>query len=224
VRLPLADDAAPTSERPTIGAVTLRTASAAAPDPAAPPPEPVSTSGPAAAPAAFSAPDAAPMAGDIAPAAESPSAGLAAALEPQLSASAPPSLAPVAQSATPAVDPTSQLRRDLADALAAFGALLKQALASETIEVATYAGDDPGGARYDAAQGGFVGAGAPHILTRVGPAGDVATYVARRDGKVDENLADLHGALAQQAQAQRAELIAALAASAGELIAALKTL
>jgi hypothetical protein len=139
----------------------------------------------------------------------------------------------VAQPAPPATlsiapppdgDPATQLRRDLADALAQFGALLTRALAAETIEVATYAGDDPGGARYDAAEGGFAGAGAPDILTRIGPAGDVATYAARRDGAVDAALAELHGKLAQQALAQRAELLTGLAASAGELLAALKTL
>jgi hypothetical protein len=105
-----------------------------------------------------------------------------------------------------------------------FAGLLKQALANETIEVATYASSDPGGARYDAAQGGFVGAGAPQILTRIGSAGDVATVVTRQDREIDAELAELHAALAQQAQAQRAQLIAALAASAGDLIAALKTL
>jgi hypothetical protein len=121
-------------------------------------------------------------------------------------------------------DPTSRLRRDLAEALAQFSALLKRALAPETIDVATYAGDDPGGARYDASQGGFVGAGAPKFLTRIGPAGDVATYAALRDGKVDERLAELHSSLVQQAQTRRTELIVALASSASELIAALKTL
>jgi hypothetical protein len=219
VRLPVADGAAPTAERPAIGAVTLRAASAAAPSAATPPTEPAPTTGLAAAPAAFSAPDTALAVENIAPTSELLGVGLAAAPAPEAK-----TLTPATQSSAPATDPSTQLRHDLAEALAQFGALLKQALAPETIEVATYAGDDPGGARYDAAQGGFAGGGTPQILTRIGPAGDVATYVARRDGQVDERLAELHSALAQQAQAQRAELIAALASSAGELIAALKTL
>jgi hypothetical protein len=136
--------------------------------------------------------------------------------------SAPPATPDAAP--LPEGDPAAQLRQDLAGALGQFAALLKRALASETIEVATYAGDDPGGARYDAAQGSFVGVSAPHILTRIGPAGEVATYVARSNGAVESALADLHSKLAQQAQAQRAELLAGLAASAGDLIAALKLL
>jgi hypothetical protein len=227
VRLPVADGGAPTTERPTIGAVTLRAAPAATPAAAAPEPEPASP--PAAAPATYSAPDGA----DVAAASE-PHDGPAVEHQPvAIVPAAPAPAAPieaVADSALPLLLPQAddvsneQLRRDLADALGQFVALLKRTLATESIEVATYAGDDPGGARYDAAQGGFVGAGAPDILTRIGPAGDAATYVTRRDGAIEAQLVELHGKLAQQAQAQRAELMASLAASAGELIAALKTL
>jgi hypothetical protein len=232
VRLPLADGVTPTAERPTIGAVTLRSPSAAAPAAEAPLPAPAS--GAVAAPAAFSASDAMPPVENAASKSDPhfgptsdilPSARVAPtpAAQPTTLTAEPPA-SPSAGMRAPAADPASRLRQDLTDALAQFGALLKQALAPETIEVATYASDDPGGARYDAAQSSFVGAGAPQILTRIGPAGDVATCVARRDGKADEDLAELHSALAQQAQAQRAQLLAALAASAGELIAALKTL
>jgi hypothetical protein len=232
VRLPVANGAAPTTERPTIGAATLRATPAVPPAPATLAPEPAATSQPAAAPAAFSVPDAANVAPANEPhygpvstdqqAAGTPAPAAPATLGDDLAASAPP--APPTITPMPAGDPNAQLRSDLTGALAQFGALLKRALASETIEVATYTGDDPGGARYDAAQGGFVGAGAPHILTRIDPSGDVATFVVRNNGAIDSALAELHSKLAQQAQAQRAELLAELAASAGELFATLKTL
>jgi hypothetical protein len=209
VRLPVANGAAPTTERPTIGAVTLRAASAATPVPAAAASEPEPASQPAAAPTTYSVPDA-----EGEPPAPVVSAEIVAVSTP-----ATPNLVPLPESSS-----TDQLRRDLAEALGQFAGLLKRALASETIEVATYAGDDPNGARYDAAKGGFAGAAAPHILTRISSAGEVTTYVTRQNGTIDTELAELHGKLAQQAQAQRAELLAGLAASASELIAALKTL
>jgi hypothetical protein len=208
VRLPVANGAAPTTERPTIGAVTLRAASAATPVPAAAPPEPEPASQPAAAPTTYSVPDA-----------EGEPAAVAPAEIVAVSTPATANLVPLPESSS-----TDQLRRDLAEALGQFAGLLKHALASETIEVTTYAGDDPNGARYDTAKGSFAGAAAPHILTRISSAGEVTTYVARQNGTVDAELAELHGKLAQQAQAQRAELLAGLATSASELIAALKTL
>jgi hypothetical protein len=211
VRLPVANGAAPTTERPTIGAVTLRAASAAAPAPAAAAPEPEPAPAPAAAPTTYSVPNAEE---------ESP-ATLVAPVE-AVADPAPPTMPNLMS--PPSGSSTDQLRRDLADALGQFAGLLKRALASETIEVATYAGDDPGGARYDAAKGGFAGAAAPHILTRISSAGEVMTYVARQDGTVNAELVELHGKLAQQAQAQHADLLAGLAASASELIAALKML
>jgi hypothetical protein len=231
VRLPVTDGAAPTTERPTIGAVTLRPASPAA-SAAASAPEPAPASQPAAAPATYSVPDAANVVSE-----EEPHYGLAPTHQGAAIESTPPApvipVETVADTAPlvmpnlmplPEGEPTVQLRRDLTDALGQFAGLLKRALASETIEVTTYASDDPGGARYDAARGGFVGADTPQIVTRIGPAGDVTTYVARHSGAVDPALAELHSQMAQQAQAQRAELLAGLAASAGELIAALKTL
>jgi hypothetical protein len=221
VRLPVANGAAPTTERPTIGAVTLRAASAA-PAPAATAPDPEPASQPAAAPATYSASEAhygpaaepQPAAAPTPPAPVAPVEAMADPAPPTM-----PNLMPLSSGAS-----TDQLRRDLGDALAQFAGLLNRALAAETTEVATYAGDDPGGARYDAAQGGFVGAGTPQILTRIGPAGDVATYVARQNGAIDPGLAELHGKLAQQAQAQRAELLAGLAVAASDLIEALKLL
>src|SRR5262245_50099152 len=57
VRLPVANGTAPTTERPTIGAVTLRATPAATPAAATLAPEPTPASQPTAAPAAFSVPD-----------------------------------------------------------------------------------------------------------------------------------------------------------------------
>ena len=233
VRLPVANGAAPTSRPRRSGAVILSADSPAPAAPAATAPEPAPAPQPAAPPPAYSAPDAASVAPE-----DEPYFGLAPALQRSAASEEPHygpattqqhsavTLAPVVLDATvvdsppaapivtpmPDDDPAARLRDDLAGALGRFGALLRRALEAETIEVATYAGDDPGSA------------GAPHILTRIGPAGDVATYVARSDGTIDAGLAELHGKLAQQAQAQRAELLAGLAASAGDLIAALKSL
>jgi NACalpha-BTF3-like transcription factor len=52
----------------------------------------------------------------------------------------------------------------------------------------------------------------------------VSTCITRHAGQVDQELARLHGALVEQAQAQRAELLKALVASASDLIAALDAL
>jgi hypothetical protein len=191
VRLPLADGVAPTAERPTIGAVTLRAPSPTAPAAAASP-EAAPAPAPTAAPAAFSAPDAAPVAESITPVPASPAA------------------APATAAADASADAAVRLRQDLIETLAQFGALLKQALSPATIEVATSAGADSGGA--------------PLFLTRIGPSGDVTTNVAQSGAAIDPELAKLHAALVQHARSQRADLLAALSASAGDLLAALKTL
>jgi hypothetical protein len=111
----------------------------------------------------------------------------------------------------------------VAQALAQFNELLGQALATEGLDVATYASDKPG-LRFDAEPGRFAGGGEPLALTRIGRDGSVSTAIARHEGAVDPELAEMHSALVQQAQAQRAELLKALAATASELVAALKAL
>jgi len=132
-------------------------------------------------------------------------------------------IAPAPAAPASDVGQSGQLRRDLAGALAQLGQSIQQALAADVVEVATYAVAAEG-VSYDTAQARFAGAGNPQALTRISRAGGVETCVASGAGAIDENLARLHGALVQQAQAQRAELLKALLASASDLIATLKTL
>jgi hypothetical protein len=92
-----------------------------------------------------------------------------------------------------------QLRHELANTLAQLAQALRQPL-----EVATYLGEGPE-------------AGKPHILTRISTAGGMSTYVHEK--KLDASLAELHGTLVQQAQAQRTTLLSKLLDSVGQLLA-----
>jgi hypothetical protein len=229
VRLMVAAQGAAAAERPTMSAVTLRTSSA--PAPAAPAEVPASpAAAPASAPKAFDVPtiEQSPSGASEPPAALAGEAEIATAPPP------PPSDEPtvpitverdpgsiVSADAAPAasageaegaamqaarVDPPGDLRHELTSALAQLAQALRQPL-----EIATHMGSSA------------EGSGNPHILTRISPAGDVSTYLAASEGKLGDNLAELHQALVQQAHAHRAELLKALLASAGELLAAPKT-
>ncbi|MFL5807340.1 MAG: hypothetical protein ACJ8CR_37125 [Roseiflexaceae bacterium] len=203
VRLPVANSSLPTAERPEIA--------------------PVAIHGPATASAATDAPPPALTPAAPTPATASFSADEPSTDEPLAPESAEQAMLVAPEPAASAAPEPGELRANLAGALAQFGELLSRALAVEVLEVATYASDEPGGVRFDAAQGRFAGTGDPQALTRIGRDGSVSTCVVRHAGQVDQELAKLHGALAQQAQAQRAELLKTLVASARDLIAALKT-
>lgn len=94
---------------------------------------------------------------------------------------------------------------------------LKQALDDVTsLEVRTYVSDDLTGVTYDSKTRAFANAKL-RALTRIGLDGDTLNVVPEKSGKVDTDLWQVHLAMVQQAQTNRAEMLKTAASLLGTL-------
>jgi hypothetical protein len=85
-----------------------------------------------------------------------------------------------------------------------------------SLEVKTYISEDVASAKYDAAQREFVGAQL-RALTRISLDGDVLNVVPEEGGQVDAALWQIHLAMVEQANANRAEMLKTAVALLGSL-------
>ncbi|MBP7692118.1 MAG: hypothetical protein KA764_09390 [Anaerolineales bacterium] len=94
---------------------------------------------------------------------------------------------------------------------------LKQALDDVTsLEVRTYVSDDLAGVQYDAQTRAFANAKL-RAMTRVNLDGDTLNVVPEKSSKVDADLWNVHLAMVQQAQTNRAEMLKTAATLLGSL-------
>jgi hypothetical protein len=208
VRLPVSSGGSVPAERPTIAAVTSRPTTA------------------------LTVPSSAATAGDGATARTEQYTSQSVASRAEIAPTPPPPQAATAP-ATRAVgdtpidfglmDTLTQAKSGLTSALQEFvaklgGALKKAIDDASSLEVSTYVSDDMTGVTYDATTHQFTGTAKLRALTRINVDGDTLVCVPEREGKLDASLWAIHTATVQQAQSQRAELLKAVVAAAGELL------
>jgi hypothetical protein len=206
VRLPLADiGAAPGPvERATIPTVSAATVSAPAPAPVAEAPAPV---------AEAPAPVAAPSVPGV------PGTGSQGWMVQAQVGDAGASFG-IFGSGEKGGEAVSKLTASLQEFAERLGETLKRAIEDAAhLEVETYVADDLASVNYR--DGDFSGAQL-RAVTRMALDGDTQVVVPRREGQLDAELWAIHTSMVQQAQANRAEMIRAIAAAAAGLFGALK--
>jgi hypothetical protein len=155
-------------------------------------------------------------------------------LRPSASATPPPKTPDTEQQTAPESDPAlsyglfdrgggREAMQKLGETLQEFATQLSQTL-EQTIkdaahlEVETYVSDDISAVDYR--HGNFSGARL-RAVTRMSLDGDTQVLVPDRDGIIDEELWAIHTSMVQQAQANRAEMIRAIASAAAGLFSAI---
>jgi len=105
------------------------------------------------------------------------------------------------------------------------GETLKKAIDdASSLEVSTYVSDDMQGVTYDFTTRQFTGTAKLRALTRIGFTGDTLICVPEKEGEIDKDLWAIHVDMVQRAQAQRTELLNAVASAATGLLNILKTI
>ena len=127
------------------------------------------------------------------------------------------------------LDPLKQAQTRLTDALQEFavklGESLKKAINdASSLEVSTYVSDNMTGVTYDTASGQFTGTAKLRALTRISFDGDTLVCVPVQEGEIDEALWTIHIDMVQRAQAHRGELLKSAVSAATGLLGALKVL
>lgn len=160
---------------------------------------------------------------------------------PQVANAAPPTPnsqppAPIPQPPTPnpsaeqtfgvggtATDLSDQLAGAVKQFLSKAGAILDQITGDATgLEVATYTSKNMANVQYDPTTGDFGGGAKLRALTHLNVDGDTLVCVPEEQGAVDQALWAMHLDMVTRAQANRAELIKAMASAASTLLETVK--
>lgn len=102
---------------------------------------------------------------------------------------------------------------------------LKNALDNaSSLEVSTFTSDDMTGVTYELSTRKFTGTAKLRALTRISFTGDMLLCLPEKEGEIDQDIWAIHADMVERAQAQRTEMLKAMAAAATDLLKVVKPL